>query len=86
MARYDERICRCALNRLFGFRPDIAHAMVDVFGSAAEVFAADRKSLPPGTARYFSREGGITPAEGMPGPSARAVCPELFRSGRDILS
>ena len=33
MARYDERICRCALNRLFGFRPDIAHAMVDVFGN-----------------------------------------------------
>ena len=63
MARYDERICRCALNRLFGFRPDIAHAMVDVFGSAAEVFAADRKSLPPGTARYFSREGGISDRE-----------------------
>ena len=63
MTRYDERTSRCALTRIFGFRPDIAHALVDAFGSASAVFAADVRSLPPGTARYFRQDGGISDSE-----------------------
>ena len=35
---YDEKICRYTLNRIFGYRPKIAHALVDSIGSASEVF------------------------------------------------
>ena len=64
MEIYDEKICRCALNRLFGFRPAVAIALVDAFGSAASVFGADRKELPPGTLKYFGA-GGICDEEYM---------------------
>ena len=62
MEIYDEKICRCALNRLFGFRPAVAIALVDAFGSAASVFGADRNELPPGTLKYFGA-GGICDEE-----------------------
>lgn len=38
MRDFDERVCLCTLNRLFGFRPDIAHGIVDQLGSATELF------------------------------------------------
>lgn len=60
---YDEKTCRCALNRLFGFKPAVSAALVAHFGSAASVFAADRGSLPPGAAGYFSENGGISDKE-----------------------
>ena len=37
-----EKACHCALNRIFGFEPKIALAMISHFGSAAEIF-----NLPP---------------------------------------
>ncbi len=57
---YDERTCRYALNRIFGFRPAAAHALIGHFGSAAGVFSADRHSLPPGMADLFTGNGGIS--------------------------
>ncbi len=54
MTDYDERTCRYALNRIFGFRPAVSHALIDAFGSASAVFGADRKNLPPGAGQYFS--------------------------------
>lgn len=38
MTDFDERVCLCALNRLFGFRPGIAHGILDHLGSAAALF------------------------------------------------
>lgn len=38
MTDYDERLCLCALNRILGFRPDLAHGILEHLGSAAELF------------------------------------------------
>lgn len=38
MEYFEEKAYLCALNRIFGFEPKIAHAMLAHFGSAAEVF------------------------------------------------
>ena len=35
---YDEDVCCCALNRIFGFRPRIALALISNLGSASHVF------------------------------------------------
>lgn len=45
MKEYSERTCMCTLNRLFGFRPDIAHGIIDTFGSAREIFEAGGSRL-----------------------------------------
>ncbi|MBO8474892.1 MAG: hypothetical protein IAB91_06355, partial [Bacteroidetes bacterium] len=63
MEKYDEKTCRCALNRIFGFRPATAHALISMFGSAAGVFSADRKTLPPGVAPLFSDSNLISDKE-----------------------
>ncbi len=39
MKKYDERICRYAMNRIFGFRPRNAHLLTQQAGSAAAAFA-----------------------------------------------
>lgn len=38
MENYNEKVSRCALNRIFGFHPQTAHALVEKFGSAATLF------------------------------------------------
>ncbi len=38
MENYDEKVSRCALNRIFGFHPQVAHTLVERFGSAAALF------------------------------------------------
>ena len=35
---YDEDVCCCALNRIFGFKPRIALALISSLGSASQVF------------------------------------------------
>lgn len=40
-----EKICCCALNRIFGFEPAIAHSLVDNLGSASAVFSLKRDEL-----------------------------------------
>ena len=36
-----EKACLCALNRIFGFEPKIALALISFLGNATEVFALD---------------------------------------------
>ena len=43
--KYDERVCICALNRIFGFKPRIALALIGHKGSASSVFSMDREEL-----------------------------------------
>lgn len=38
MGKYDETVCCCALNRVFGFRPEAAKALIENLGSASAVF------------------------------------------------
>lgn len=40
-----EKVCCCALNRIFGFEPVIAHSLIDHLGSAGAVFALSRDEL-----------------------------------------
>ena len=35
---YDEDVCCCALNRIFGFKPKVANAMIGHIGSASGIF------------------------------------------------
>lgn len=50
--QYHETICCCALNRIFGFRPKIAIAMMAGLGSASAVFDLDREELEEITGPY----------------------------------
>lgn len=40
-----ETICCCALNRIFGFEPAMAHSLVENLGSASAVFALSKDEL-----------------------------------------
>ncbi|MBR2609017.1 MAG: hypothetical protein IKC68_04755, partial [Bacteroidales bacterium] len=39
MKNIHEKVCLCALNRIFGFEPKIALALISHFGNASSVFA-----------------------------------------------
>ena len=45
MELYDERICRHSLNRIFGYTPKTAAALISHFGSAAELYRKGWKEL-----------------------------------------
>ena len=45
MKHFEEKACLCALNRIFGFKPKIAHALISNFGSASEVFSIRDKDI-----------------------------------------
>lgn len=45
MQIYEENICSCALNRIFGFTPKAGLTLLAHFGSASEVFRASRTQL-----------------------------------------
>ena len=45
MKHFEEKACLCALNRIFGFKPKIALALISHFGSASEVFSLNEKEL-----------------------------------------
>ncbi len=45
MKNYEEKVSRCALNRIFGFHPQTAHALVEEFGSAAALFEMGHSRL-----------------------------------------
>ena len=42
---HDESVCCCALNRIFGFKPRIALALISSLGSASEVFRLEGTEL-----------------------------------------
>ncbi len=65
MIDFQEQVALCALNRIFGYHPTLAMALMEKAGSALALF--DGKWKPPGQA------GGDV----MPGPD-RASHPELF--------
>ena len=48
----DERVCLCALNRIFGFEPKIGRMLVETFGSASEVFSSTRKDVSDALGAY----------------------------------
>ena len=45
MKNFEEKACLCALNRIFGFKPKIALALISNFGSASEVFSIRDKDI-----------------------------------------
>ena len=45
MGRYDERICLCALNRIFGYAPSKALALLENIGPADRLFEMGGKAL-----------------------------------------
>lgn len=45
MKHFEEKAYLCALNRIFGFEPKTALALLEHFGSASEVFALNEKEL-----------------------------------------
>ena len=45
MKNFEEKACLCALNRIFGFKPKIALALISNFGSASEVLSMRDKDI-----------------------------------------
>jgi len=45
MGRFDETVCHCALNRIFGFEPRVALALIEALGSASAIFELSRSGL-----------------------------------------
>ena len=45
MKHFEEKAYLCALNRIFGFKPKIALALISHFGSASEVFSLKDKEI-----------------------------------------
>ncbi len=58
-----ERMCTCAMNRIFGYEPEIAHRIIDHLGSASALFELREDEL-RGLFGPFSRfNGRISPIE-----------------------
>ena len=62
MENLDEKACLCALNRIFGFEPKIALALISHLGSATEIFRLSEKQLDELTGPYFKYKGKIREA------------------------
>lgn len=65
MENIEEKSCLCALNRIFGFEPKYALALIGHLGSASEVFRLSDKELFALTGPRFKYKGDI---------NARSVC------------
>ena len=59
MENIEEKACLCALNRIFGFEPKIAQALIRHLGSAAGVFRLSPKDLEDITGPHFKYKGQI---------------------------
>lgn len=59
MKNIEEKACLCALNRIFGFEPKTALAMIGHLGSAKEVFGLSARDLEELTGPYFKHKGKI---------------------------
>lgn len=55
----EEKYCLCALNRIFGFEPKIAHALLENLGSAGEVFDMEGKEIDSLLGPYSRYKGKI---------------------------
>lgn len=56
----EERAGLCALNRIFGFEPRIAHALLGHFGSAAEIFRTDSREIDEILGPYSRYRGAVS--------------------------
>ena len=56
-----EKACLCALNRIFGFEPKIALALISHFGSASEVFALKPEDIDGILGPHSKYRGLISP-------------------------
>lgn len=61
MEDYNERYCLCALNRIFGFEPKIALALVSNLGSASEAFRLPQKEIDTLLGPYSKHRGSVNP-------------------------
>lgn len=59
MENFEEKACLCALNRIFGFEPKTALALIGHFGSAKEIFRMSAEDLEAVTGPYFRHKGEI---------------------------
>lgn len=55
-----EKACHCALNRIFGFEPKIALALISHFGSASEIFNVPQKEMDILLGPYSKFHGAIS--------------------------
>lgn len=60
MNTFEETAGLCALNRIFGFEPRIAHALISHFGSAREIFCIPQKDIDNLLGPYSRYKGKIT--------------------------
>ncbi len=61
MENVQEKICSCALNRIFGFSPKTGLALISCIGSAAEVFQMKDGEIDKLLGPYSKYKGMITP-------------------------
>lgn len=59
MENLHEKYSMCALNRIFGFEPQIAHALISHLGSAAEVFTLGENEINSLLGPYSKHKGKI---------------------------
>lgn len=58
--KYDETLCCCALNMIFGYEPKISKALLDTLGSASAVFGLDKDGLDAVFGPYSRHAAKIT--------------------------
>lgn len=61
MENNEETYSLCALNRIFGFEPKAAHALISHFGNAAEIFRMTEKELDMVIGPWSKYKGKICP-------------------------
>ncbi len=59
MENYEEKICSCALNRIFGFSPKTGLALMSCIGNAAEVFRIGSGDIDRALGPYSKYKGRV---------------------------
>ena len=80
MKHFEEKAYLCALNRIFGFKPKIALALISHFGSASEVFTLQDREIDMVLGPYSSYATSLRLA------SVETEARELERLARDSIS
>ena len=61
MKKTEEKYCLCALNRIFGFEPKVAHALLSHVGSASALFSMSAKDIDMLMGPWSKYKGTICP-------------------------
>lgn len=72
----------CALNRIFGFEPRIAHALISHLGSAVEIFSIPQKDIDNLLGPYSKYRGKIT-RQAL--ENAKTELENLYRNGTTFI-